>query len=372
MDRSIIFRGAIAWALLASTAWSQATTGTSFNGTNPDGGTSGQDLGNPNPNLDNPNPNLNNPNPNLGNPNPNLGNPNPNLGGSNPSGVGSNLNPNLDTSGVSPFDSSEVGRGTAAGQPSRNGNLRNQQMMSGSDAVDNNWRMVQHNGRWWYWTPENTWLLRRGNEWVPFQARANTRRNLTGQTFNGQRQRVGFRGEGAVNGQAGTRGLSDPRFGDPTTLNNRNNVRGHMGSNFDSSGFEGTRPPLPTAIELQRFQAQQRTTATPFGGTMGGARNQTPLGGGASRSGTLGGVGSAGTSVTSQGTASPSPGAIGGSNPLGGTTGPLGGTTGTATENGGTSGTGAGRGGTGGAGGMSGGASGVGGGTGGGGGGAGG
>jgi hypothetical protein len=306
MGKAILFSGVIMGAIVASTAWSQ-TNATDFNGTNPDGGTSGgQNLGDPNPNLGNPDPRLDDPN-------PNLGDPNPHLGGANPTGSGSNLNPTMNDNSASPFGASNVRRGDVNAQ-----GMNNSQNISGSAAIDNNWRMVQHNGRWWYWTPENTWLLRRGNQWEPFQSRADARRTYSGQTFNGQRQpfngqpngqrqRVGYRGDGTFDAQAGTQGTADPRFNDRAAWNGnaRTNVRGGTGTNFSdgsradgSATFNGTRPPLPTGAELQRFQAQQQNLAAPYGGTMGGARNQTPLGGGATRSGTFGtgtgGVGSPG------------------------------------------------------------------------------
>jgi hypothetical protein len=31
------------------------------------------------------------------------------------------------------------------------------------------WRYRWHNGAWWYWTPENRWVYRNGNEWINYQ-----------------------------------------------------------------------------------------------------------------------------------------------------------------------------------------------------------
>jgi hypothetical protein len=40
---------------------------------------------------------------------------------------------------------------------------------SANAPLDNNWRYQQHNGRWWYWTPENRWLWYGNNgRWVEF------------------------------------------------------------------------------------------------------------------------------------------------------------------------------------------------------------
>jgi hypothetical protein len=31
------------------------------------------------------------------------------------------------------------------------------------------WRYRWHNGIWWYWTPENRWVYRNGNEWTNYE-----------------------------------------------------------------------------------------------------------------------------------------------------------------------------------------------------------
>src|SRR5687768_12070759 len=38
--------------------------------------------------------------------------------------------------------------------------------------VDRNarWRMTQHNGDWWYYTPDNTWQYQRDGEWKTYAA----------------------------------------------------------------------------------------------------------------------------------------------------------------------------------------------------------
>ena len=39
-----------------------------------------------------------------------------------------------------------------------------------SGVVDRNaaWRRIQHNGDWWYYSPENTWMVYRSNTWIPY------------------------------------------------------------------------------------------------------------------------------------------------------------------------------------------------------------
>jgi hypothetical protein len=31
------------------------------------------------------------------------------------------------------------------------------------------WRYRWHNNNWWYWTPENRWVYRNGNEWTNYE-----------------------------------------------------------------------------------------------------------------------------------------------------------------------------------------------------------
>jgi hypothetical protein len=249
MGRSYLVYCAVVSSVLTANAWSQTDR--------------------VDPNLDNPNPSLTNPDPNLGDPNPHLNDPNPNLNATQPDSGGSNVNPTMQPDNAQPFGNPNVGQGVMNGQ----NNAATPQNLSGAAAVDNNWRMVQHNGRWWYWTPENNWLYRRGDEWMAYHGRNTARDNLANRNFNNQRQRVGFRGDGTM----------DPR------LNGGAAVRGGTNYSNGTTTFDGTRPPLPTALELQRFQAQQQTLNTPYGGTMGGARNQTaPLGGGTTRANTFG------------------------------------------------------------------------------------
>lgn len=263
MGKSYPFISAVVWSVLALAAWAQTN--------------------HVDPNLDNPNPNLLNPNPNLGSPTPHLDDPNPNLNGTLPSSSGSALNPLMQPRNAQPFGNPNVGPGVVDDQ----GTAMTPQNLNGAAAVDNNWRMVNHNGRWWYWTPENTWLYRNGNGWMAYKGRGTARRNLAERNLYNQQRRVGYRGAARLNAEA--QGTNDPRFGDRSTLNGRASVRG--GANFTegTTTFNGTRPPLPTALELQRFQSQQQNLNMPYGGTTGGARNQTaPVGGGATRTNTFG------------------------------------------------------------------------------------
>jgi hypothetical protein len=57
-------------------------------------------------------------------------------------------------------------------------------------ARDARWRFQQHNGDWWYWTPNNTWMYRRDGNWNRYAADTFT----PNPTFQGQ-YAAGFRGE---------------------------------------------------------------------------------------------------------------------------------------------------------------------------------
>jgi hypothetical protein len=53
------------------------------------------------------------------------------------------------------------------------------------------WRLVFHRGRWWFWTPDATWLFQDRGRWVDYnQARDDIARAATL-----DRRRVGFRGD---------------------------------------------------------------------------------------------------------------------------------------------------------------------------------
>jgi hypothetical protein len=52
------------------------------------------------------------------------------------------------------------------------------------------WRLVFHQGRWWFWTPDATWLFQERGRWVDYnQAREDIARAAL------DRRRVGFRGD---------------------------------------------------------------------------------------------------------------------------------------------------------------------------------
>lgn len=46
------------------------------------------------------------------------------------------------------------------------------------------WRMKFENGFWWYWTPENRWVVWFNNQWVPYDQFATMQGTTTGQAYS--------------------------------------------------------------------------------------------------------------------------------------------------------------------------------------------
>jgi hypothetical protein len=54
------------------------------------------------------------------------------------------------------------------------------------------WRLVYHGGRWWFWTPDRTWLYLSGDRWINWWGH---RDNVAGARRGIERQSVGYRGD---------------------------------------------------------------------------------------------------------------------------------------------------------------------------------
>lgn len=288
---------------------------------------------------------------------PSLGTPNLSVGSS-------ETNPTLGTSRGTFEEQRNNENQSAAGGAAPSSAFQDDRAFDRVGTVDpaqpEDWRMVLHNGRWWYWTPNNSWLYYNRDRWAAYVPRG-PQYDGSAAVDSRRRYQAGYRGDAQLEGDAGVQTNAGLRAGTgqplgQTQIDPRTGLRTNMSANANTPGFEATRPIAPTANELQGFYQQQGLRATPYGGTMGGARNATPLGGGATRSGT-GATGPAtfGTPQTNVPGASPitnspgNPGAIGSpGNPAaaGGT-----GRAGTATGAGGTTPAG-GAGGTSGAGGT--------------------
>ena len=52
------------------------------------------------------------------------------------------------------------------------------------------WRLVFHGGRWWFWTPNQTWMYHRDGRWNDFRSRG----PIAGRTQSNERYGVGYRG----------------------------------------------------------------------------------------------------------------------------------------------------------------------------------
>jgi hypothetical protein len=59
-------------------------------------------------------------------------------------------------------------------------------------ANPNQWRYVQHNGQWWYYTPQNSWMRWNGSAWAP-----HTYSGYGGYGYTGAPYTAGYRGYGA-------------------------------------------------------------------------------------------------------------------------------------------------------------------------------
>jgi hypothetical protein len=110
------------------------------------------------------------------------------------------------------------------------------------------WRMVQHNGRWWFWTPYERWLYYHNNNWVPYAPR----QPITQRGEFQQRQRVGYRGDTRFDERAN---LDDGAVQGSTTFRSQADFDRRAGA--APGQFPAGRPNLPTIDELNRFRQQQ-------------------------------------------------------------------------------------------------------------------
>jgi hypothetical protein len=85
---------------------------------------------------------------------------NGNIGGT--SGVGNG--------NVAPGGSPNAGLGSVNGQVTGqvNPNAARAAQTNNINAANNNWRMVNQSGQWWYWTPQNTWMQYTNGAWVQY------------------------------------------------------------------------------------------------------------------------------------------------------------------------------------------------------------
>ncbi len=60
------------------------------------------------------------------------------------------------------------------------------------------WRLVHHNNRWWFWTPNESWMYFQNNQWNDYRAAGQAR--AIGQTERSEQYGVGYRGDEVVNG----------------------------------------------------------------------------------------------------------------------------------------------------------------------------
>jgi hypothetical protein len=255
--------------------------------------------------------------------NPAASSPGGSLGTANPVTSGTPDNPNLETTDVNPLDARARDTDLATDpindpQPVGTALPTMQSMTTATrqPVHSNDWRLVAHNGVWWYWTPSNTWLYYRNSQWNAYVP-GDVRRQQVRESRIRARERygVGYRGSAAYDANVTPNGQAYSNQGQPQY---QGGARVDMGTNYSGSTFYQQRPILPNAVELQRFQQMQRSTATPYGGTSGGVQDPNlsgsnpvvggnPIRGGVATPGGTFSNGGVGTSATGGGTASPNP-----------------------------------------------------------------
>ena len=208
-------------------------------------------------------------------------------------------NPAGTLGGVSPFESD----GAAMNQPAaQQGAIENQpnvatvpgnaRPLQAADIAD--WRMVQHNGRWWFWMPYERWLYYHNNNWVPYTPQ----QPLAERGQFQQRQRVGYRGDTRFDERAN---LGERAVQGSTTFRSQADFDRRAGA---PGAIPGQRPILPTLDQLQQFQQQQLVPTDAMRPGAPGAQRFGP--------GQPGAAGGAGTTAPVGG--AQQPGAAGGSN----------------------------------------------------------
>src|SRR5688572_12614072 len=63
-----------------------------------------------------------------------------------------------------------TGQGVRAGVDAVTPDVPAQARVGGDVDRNASWRRMQHNGDWWYYTPENSWMVYRDNEWTAYSA----------------------------------------------------------------------------------------------------------------------------------------------------------------------------------------------------------
>jgi hypothetical protein len=187
-----------------------------------------------------------------------------------------------------------------------------------------NWRMVEHNGRWWYWSPQESWLYFNDNSWNAYQAQSTALQ----QQRMGDRYRTGYRGDvtpgnGSIDVPLNGQGVApsnaysrsphaqavDPNLGSGRPLNSQRQGFEAQGRTESMPGRSFTEATPGTGAQLTRPQS----TARPQGMAPPTQQPQAPSGNVPSNRA----ISPGGTSPT--GTTPPSGGA-----PSGGTTAPSG------------------------------------------------
>ena len=95
------------------------------------------------------------------------------------------------------------------------------------------WRLVFHGGRWWFWTPNQTWLYHRNDRWNDFRPRG----PVAGHTESAERYGVGYRGPDTA---------SDPRSSTDAPQRSEDRVMNEQGSPVNPALDPLNNPQLPS------------------------------------------------------------------------------------------------------------------------------
>jgi len=72
------------------------------------------------------------------------------------------------TGGISTVPGGPIANPSLAGSGMTNHVGVNNQVRANVQTQD--WRMLLDNGRWWYWTPQNSWMYYNNGNWVNYNA----------------------------------------------------------------------------------------------------------------------------------------------------------------------------------------------------------
>jgi len=132
------------------------------------------------------------------------------------------------------------------------GSFNAQGDLSGTDE-QNRWRYKWHHGVWWYWTPQDRWVVWMNNQWQPYAAElfssgpapstysgpthgyGSSGYGYSGSTFEHGRSSYGYPQHSYSHGHHGGSGI-DLNYGSPRTYNGYRGFGGYPGNGYGGYG----------------------------------------------------------------------------------------------------------------------------------------